>query len=297
VLHGLVPNTRHEYRAVVVHSGGTLASGRQRFDTLPEVRGASARRLDGSSALLDAEFAGGTLGIVRVEVRWGDGAGLVLGGEAYTRDGFQGLVLDGLQAGRTYRVRIEVENESGGRASYELEYMHPGELVFFTVGPDDEPLVGVEFTLFCCPGGEPGHEHSWLAGQDDSCWRAAMAVESDSRGLVRFADVGPGRYMLAETRTLPGYQLPLGQWLVDVDDSMRLTITPHRVDPGSLLPSFRHGTTSLGDSGYLLPNLSAHGVPISESLTLVAATIAACTAAGAATIAKLFSQRRTKHRR
>lgn len=86
------------------------------------------------------------------------------------------------------------------------------------------------------------HQHDELAGaesQAGGCW----AVEGDTvktsstsaTGVVTFDKLKSGQYMLAETKTREGYQLPLGQWLIEMDiDTKDVKITAK----GEMPPAF-----------------------------------------------------------
>lgn len=92
-------------------------------------------------------------------------------------------------------------------------------------------LNGVEFKLYSCSNTQPGHEHEELASdksEEMGCWTpiqengqdkiyaSAYSSATGFDGLVDFGALQEGEYMLVETKTLAGYELPKGQWLLTV---------------------------------------------------------------------------------
>jgi len=126
-------------------------------------------------------------------------------------------------------------------------------------------LVGVTFELYTCTeAGTAGHIHSELATNDPSCcWdvnNPLLMVTSDSNGIVMFNELATGDYMLAETQTLTGLQLPFGQWLIGVDvDAWEITITARGDD---LPPAFNIEA----DGSYALTNYPILALPSVGSL-------------------------------
>ena len=49
------------------------------------------------------------------------------------------------------------------------------------------------------------------------CWTLLEETISNRDGLVKFKDLPSGSYQLVETATNPAYELPLGQWRIQVD--------------------------------------------------------------------------------
>jgi hypothetical protein len=178
------------------------------------------------------------------------------------------------------------------------------DFTFYKVDMGDVPLAGVAFELYCCPTiDDPSHSHDWLAGPG-SCWVNLGSEVSGADGEVGFEGLASGDYMLVEAQTLPGYQLPQGQWLIEVDMQLATSITAHGVDgPGgaSLPPAFKqNGTTTLGASGLLLPNHRAWDIPASGShgmARLAAAGVATIGAAGVWASATYDNRGKARRRR
>ena len=103
-----------------------------------------------------------------------------------------------------------------------------------------------------------------------------QSATSDENGLVSFTDLTQGDYVLTETSTLPGYQLPAGYWMVNIGDDGTIAIT---AQGSGTIPAFR-----LTDGTYYLPNypkikLPASGTDITILFTTGGAVLL-CTAAG-----------------
>jgi uncharacterized repeat protein (TIGR01451 family)/LPXTG-motif cell wall-anchored protein len=88
-------------------------------------------------------------------------------------------------------IKVENSAKSDKRDAYLLTVENEkikGNIEFTKVNESDEPLVGIEFTLY-----KGGTE--------------VTTAESDSTGLVTFKDVEYGDYTIKETKTLDGYIL------------------------------------------------------------------------------------------
>jgi len=106
-------------------------------------------------------------------------------------------------------------------------------------------LEGVEFAIYAC--GEGHGTHDLMVSDDPGCcWTEFDTAASDGDGRVEFPELLPtGSYMLVETRTNRGLQLPFGQWLVEVDtnapEGEQIVITGV-TDSNSPPPGFAPGT-------------------------------------------------------
>ncbi|MDR1805437.1 MAG: prealbumin-like fold domain-containing protein [Clostridium sp.] len=128
---------------------------------------------------------------------------------------------------------------------------------------EGKPLAGVSFELYACTDKSDGHSHSPLAqDKPDCCWDVAnplQTVTTADDGLVSFTGLEPGDYMLAETKTLPGLQLPSGQWLITIGEDSAVTITARGEEKP---PAFRVEQDS-GVTEYFLPNFPQITLPAS----------------------------------
>ena len=107
-------------------------------------------------------------------------------------------------------------------------YLRPTgrDLTFIKVDENGDAFGAGEatFQLYSCGNTDPGHVHDELASADSQaagCWQVTgetvITAQTDADGRVTFPALPDGEYMLVETATKDGYQLPLGQWLITVD--------------------------------------------------------------------------------
>ena len=86
-----------------------------------------------------------------------------------------------------------------------------------------EPLKGVTFVLYGC---DEKHTHNNL--QDDkikSCWHTIIGTRiSGTDGKIDFGNLYAGEYQLVETKTVPGYAKPMGQWRVTIEPEAAETV-------------------------------------------------------------------------
>ena len=144
---------------------------------------------------------------------------------------------------------------------------------FYKVDEKDNPIEGAEFSLYRCGNAKPDHAHSPSVTVDsDCCWTAAdtstvVSAKSDSTGLVSFTDLQSGDYVLVETKTKGGYQLPAGQWRLTIDAAQGTVSDPQATEGTELPPAFKKGRIG-GDSSapgseevLMLPNYPSHDLP------------------------------------
>jgi len=104
-----------------------------------------------------------------------------------------------------------------------------------------------------------------LTGASFALYNAADATapiaetKSGADGLVSFADLPAGDYTLTETASLPGYQLPTGNWLIHIGSEGGIVIT---AQGGSLTPAFKVSTDGAGNKTYSLPNYPGEVLPL-----------------------------------
>lgn len=163
------------------------------------------------------------------------------------------FAVDDLQVVEPEQVGVVIEKKAQELMDFE----------FIKENPRKEPLADVEFKLYSCKhADEANHTHDDLVTNDpNNCWDQTTAQAATSGALdgkVRFTNLVSGEYMLVETKTLPGYNLPLGQWLIQVDAAnAAVTIT----GKGATLPPAFYETVSGGDQTYHLPNYPEFVMP------------------------------------
>lgn len=133
-------------------------------------------------------------------------------------------------------------------------------LSFYKEDGNQTALGGVHFSLYKAKTGEAGTNGSDDPEAADTKWDMEHPIEKISsdnasdKGKVTFEDLTRGDYLLVETKTLPGYQLPLGYWIVTVDFYGEIETVKGRGDP--LPPAFR-----IENGTYYLPNYQKNSLP------------------------------------
>ncbi|MGM0340112.1 SpaA isopeptide-forming pilin-related protein [Enterococcus sp. AZ007] len=131
---------------------------------------------------------------------------------------------------------------------------------FYKEDEKKNPLGGVHFSLYKAKEGEAGINGSEDPEAVDTKWDMTNPIEKVSsdndadKGKVTFDALTRGDYLLVETKTLPGYQLPLGYWIVTVDFYGEIETIRGRGDP--LPPAFR-----VNNGKYYLPNYLKNSLP------------------------------------
>ena len=172
-------------------------------------------------------------------------------------------------------------------------------------------LASVKFRLYECRNTIAGHVHNPTVKNengDTNCWQPVQNTKigddffvSDPDGNVDLEGLASGDYMLVEAETLPGYHLPLGQWLIQIDATANDT-TGHSGDPkitivaktpngSSQPPAFLIETkvdeaTGMQSYVYKLPNIKQTDLPFTGfggilpfvivGMLLMASTILLC---------------------
>lgn len=170
---------------------------------------------------------------------------------------------------------------------------------FIKTNEKGEPLPNVFFAIHQCLhqhddtcGGltDPGlcnHTHTELVeNAADGCWDADVILQlegSDPAGRVQF-DLLPGVYMLVETKTVDGYQLPQGQWMITVDAAngeIRI------IAKGEMPPAFKYVTEGEGDQAVTtlyLANYPVMSMPRAGGMGVILLTVGGIMLLGSAGI-------------
>ncbi len=144
-------------------------------------------------------------------------------------------------------------------------------------------LAGASFTLFSCSNAAhtQASDHSErVTNGAGCCWKAGDAVqeaESGADGKVSFTGLGQGQYMLVETAAPEGYELPHGQWMVDVDVASSTFSITARGEDGNLPPAFKKDAAT---GAYSVANYRKWTMPLAGGTGTIAFT-----AAGSALVA------------
>ena len=128
---------------------------------------------------------------------------------------------------------------------------------FIKEGGKKNPLGGVEFAFYKEKAGEAGVNGNEDPNAVDTKWDMANPTELTSHletGEVNLGALTSGDYLLMETKTLSGYQLPLGYWIVSINFYGEIETIRGRGDP--LPPAFR-----VAEGKYYLPNYLQTSLP------------------------------------
>ncbi|MGY3750958.1 SpaA isopeptide-forming pilin-related protein [Vagococcus acidifermentans] len=141
---------------------------------------------------------------------------------------------------------------------------HREPFQFYKVNEAGNPMKDVEFTLYECLNKDNDHIHSLFYGNPiEGCWQLKEVVNSGSDGLVSFKNLDAGNYLLSETNTNSGYELPTGYWTIQFDPSQkhldeRVQITAH----GDKLPPAFFKERQDDMEVYKLPNYPVTILPM-----------------------------------
>ncbi|MFV0364528.1 MAG: SpaA isopeptide-forming pilin-related protein, partial [Suipraeoptans sp.] len=144
------------------------------------------------------------------------------------------------------------------------------EFEFTKVNENGDNLAGARFELYRCTNTDGDHEHDYLAGTG-TCWDKYKTTTSTSDGLVDFRKLVNGEHMLSEVNAPEGYDVPMGQWLILIDNNVEpnITITAHGIKGTNqeehsfgLPPAFIVDDSG-GEDVLKLPNYKAFKLPYS----------------------------------
>lgn len=199
------------------------------------------------------------------DVRIGDSTGIASGVKAYIND-----------------VKYNIDLTLFVKEGIPFEFIKTDE--------KGDPLTGAEFQIYeCVKGHTDATQHSLLAGNDSSnCWdieHPKYTVSSEANGKVFFEVLTTGDYMMAETKTKEGYQLPHGQWLLKVNVATdTIDITARGVVP----PAFK-----LEDDGSLsLANYPVMVMPRAGGFGILFFTVGGIALMGTAVILMIVCRRK-----
>lgn len=129
------------------------------------------------------------------------------------------------------------------------------DLEFTKINDNNAALANVDFKLYKAKGDVEFNDET---EKDGSYWDLATPyreVTSSLSGKVNFAKLPKGIYLLRETKTAAGYQLPDGDWVIEVDPAAEKKIKIRaRIDTSP--PAFK-----VENDKYYLPNYRVHSLP------------------------------------
>ena len=155
------------------------------------------------------------------------------------------------------------------------------------------------FDLYVCDhahdascGGADSCNHKHIAlGETGSCWTKVGTASTDENGKVSFANVAAGDYLLVETETKAGYQLPAGQWQITLDEHIRVEDGGIKAVGSSMPPAFKVGNTD-GIITYSLPNYPVMTLPASGGMGAMLFTAGGIVLIGAAVTILILTHRK-----
>lgn len=155
----------------------------------------------------------------------------------------------------------------GTSFEYQIENELSHNFKFRKVDPDGLALAGASFQLYRCDDTSSGHTHDDLAdieGNGSSCWKpiSETPVVSGENGFVEFTDIEEGEYRLAEVAAPEGYELPKGQWAIQVNYTDKENPIKITAKGNSLPPAFKKVETSDGSYEYQVINRKKQDLPI-----------------------------------
>lgn len=138
-------------------------------------------------------------------------------------------------------------------------YQYP-TLRFTKENEKNEPLGNVQFELYAGKSDGNWAQDSKDPNAPETFWDLSQpyrTATSSFSGAVLLERLEPGRYLLIETKTAKGYQLPQGEWLITVEENNNeIKITDIRARDGTSPPAFR-----VDNGAYYLPNYRKHVLP------------------------------------
>lgn len=149
-------------------------------------------------------------------------------------------------------------------------------LIFYKVDENYQPMENVAFALYQCLNGVADHVHGKFIGKPISeCWQYVGETTSDTSGEVRFDNLKKGNYLLVETQTRPGYELPLGNWQIQfdpykeiIDERIKIVAAGDKLPPAFMIEK-QEGIKILK-----LPNYPTMILPKTGSLSALVGVVA-----------------------
>ena len=146
-----------------------------------------------------------------------------------------------------------------------------------------EGLGNVEFDLYNAKNSsgsyDPNAENTRWNLTDEPYQRLISSNNVGNRGQVTLKKLTSGEYLLKETKTAAGYQLPLGFWVIKVDAEAGTIEFLDKSDP--LPPAFRVESDGQ-EKTYYLPNYKEFKLPAAGGLGKVLSVILGITFLGLA---------------
>lgn len=201
------------------------------------------------------------------------------------------------------------ENEKNPTNYYMIQnkLTQPFQFSFIKENLAQNPVGEVEFELYTGKQGEtltdankfltstdPGYVSYW---QDTPIKTLISEAAGTHKGRV-MTDLAHGNYLLVETKTFAGYQLPEGYWILRVDFTKNDPLEIFRIEavtpPGAVSapPAWRIDTSGT-DYNYYLPNFPNYDLPAAGGVGMIILTILGIVLIGSGII--FYLRRPKKH--
>ena len=181
-------------------------------------------------------------------------------------------------------------------------WVENGSFSFTKTDKEGKPFREGEatFELYVCDhahdascGGADSCNHAHIAlGETGSCWTKVGTASTDKNGKVSFANVAAGDYLLVETDTRQGYQLPGGQWQITLNEHIRVEEGGIVATGSSMPPAFKAVTDESGTVTYSLPNYPVITLPASGGMGAILFTVGGIILIGAAVLILILTHRK-----
>lgn len=181
--------------------------------------------------------------------------------------------------------------------------------IFYKVDENGDSLQGAEFEFYACTHthtidcegltdpSKCNHVHSPATDNTaGNCWDVGNPLQavSEAGGRVEFPLLNTGDYILRETKSINGYQIPAGQWLIHVDTTAGIFTITGRGDP--LPPAFYTEEVDDGNGGskevYKLPNYPNYTPPFTGGSGTILFTVGGIVLIGAAVILIIITKKK-----
>lgn len=142
----------------------------------------------------------------------------------------------------------------------------------FTDKTGDKTLTGAKFQIQQCTN-PYSHTHT----DTSPCWGNPITQTSDTNGLVYFANIKVGEYLLKELESPFGFELPSGYWIVSIQSEDDIAFKGYATS-GILPPAVKVDS----EGKYAIPNFHVFGLPFSgqKGILLILLTGLALTISG-----------------
>lgn len=155
-----------------------------------------------------------------------------------------------------------------------------------------EPISGAEFVLYTAKnntGSENPNDPNTKWDLTEEPYREAVSsADPDNKGQVEFQKLASGEYLLIETKTIEGYQLPQGYWVLTINAENETVDIRGSTD--SKPPAFRKA-----DETYYLPNYPVTLLPLSGGVGKLLLTSLGIVLIGLSIIFKLTKRKGSIH--